>query len=234
MQAGKLETYLLNFINQLNPEIQKLIKEISVAANIEGQKKLFQELVKKSGFKEQFISYFDKENLGMVRDPKLFKYVGDGVGETFFQSLERQCETVLWRDNFYWKFFFFGTEHLSEDVLPPCYREENYQYLKTQVYKLEIKEGEIIDYLLSDNGQNITKASLSNVFEYASPTEFKDVIQNMRDLKRKCDLRLVYWNLLQHQAPPFNRKKMISSLITENDKSCFYFKNTYQIQFYKQ
>ncbi|MGL1885155.1 MAG: BtaA family protein [Reichenbachiella sp.] len=231
MCSGKLECYLLDFMNTLTPQVQTAFQALLDCTSIEEQHLYFQERINTDEFKENFINYVDKKNLGKARDPRLFKYVGDEVGNIFYKRLLAQSQTVLWKNNFHWLFFFFGMDHLNQNVLPPCYQKENYERLKQNIDKIKIIEGEIVEYLLSNQGLSITKASLSNVFEYASPSEFEEVMNRMADQKRSQSLKVLYWNLLQHQKPFSINGNMNSELVSENASSCFFFQNSYLVNF---
>nr|GFD42291.1 hypothetical protein [Tanacetum cinerariifolium] len=82
--------------------------------------------------------------------------------------------------------------------LPPCYQAANHQLLRQRLGRLRLVAGEASEFLLSAAGQSITKASLSNIFEYVSPDEFERVSFSLAT--RPTPLRLVFWNLLQAQA----------------------------------
>jgi hypothetical protein len=176
--------------------------------------------------------YFDDENLSKGRDPKLLKYATETGGETFYNRLMQQLSSALVSANFYFRFFFFGPQYLPENILPPCYRKENYNYLKKQLSKLQVITGEAIDYLLSSGGAIVNKASLSNIFEYTSRQEFENVCHALSENSHR-HLRIVFWNLLNGQGENMNNDESIFTVEKgkPSEQSCFYFKDVQLLQY---
>ncbi|MCC2548867.1 BtaA family protein [Hymenobacter sp. BT175] len=225
LTAGRLESFITNFFATLDAAAQARLRHLLSFDNEEAQHRYFVSEVEPTDFRRQFIDYFDEANLSKGRDPKLFKYAEESGGEAFFARLRRHLGTQLARDNFFLRFFFFGPE-LPDHVLPPCYQAAHYETLRRQLPTLRIETGEAIDFLLSEEGRIITKASLSNIFEYVSPAEFERVCQALG--QRGVPLRVVFWNLLLSQAEA--RTATIPLLAAESAKlsaheACFYFRN---------
>lgn len=227
MVAGKLERYLTGFYHSLNPNMQEKIQKLIQFDNVQEQRTYFAHNLLGSAFQHLFIDYFDAANLSKGRDPKLFKYAEESGGEAFYSRLVDQVNSVLVKDNFYFRFFFFGPLNIPEAILPPCYREQNYAILRKQLSKLQVVNAEVAGYLLSEKGRAINKASLSNVFEYTSSSEFEKVYR-MLFANPNRSLRIVFWNLLQNQGahlatdPWFD--PVLSAALTKKD-ACFYFRN---------
>lgn len=230
--SGKLEKFMMGFHQSLSQEQQELIHQLITFDTIEEQYKFFVEKLDKSSFKQTFITYYSDENLSNGRDPKLLKHVDESGGIVFYQRLLLQASSSLLKDNFYFRFIFFGLQDLPDQVLPPCYRRENYSKLRENMDRLQVIQGEAIAYLLSAPGLKITKASLSNIFEYISHEEFQEVCLSLAKHPER-DLQLIFWNLLNIQGenffPSANRIKLESQNLSQ--ESCFYFKNKVQIQF---
>ena len=233
MAAGKLESYLNGFYHSLPALLKQKLQQLLSFTQVAAQRQYFMQELHSSDFRPRFIEYFDEENLSKGRDPKLFRYAEESGGESFYLRLLQQVSRELVRDNFFFRFFFFGAEGLPESILPPCYRQENYEKLRAQLHKLKIVQGEAVDYLLSGEGASITKASLSNIFEYASPAEFQRVCQALF-LQPGRSLRIVYWNLLQNQGEgiangeeavqPEWLQAQLSQCLSQQE-ACFYFRN---------
>lgn len=225
--SGKLEHYITSFYSILKPDIKGHLQKLTTFTNVKGQAEYFNETLDNSSFKPQFIQYFDQANLSKGRDPKLFKYATESGGETFYNRLATQISSSLVSTNFFFHFFFWGPENLPDNLLPPCYQEANYNKLKESIYKIEIVNGEAIDFLLSNEGKHINKASLSNIFEYTTNDEFNWVYKHLFT-NREFPLRLIFWNLLNQQGDTIKHPK-INTLLSEEclaaDQACFYFKN---------
>ncbi len=227
LTAGKLEAYLHGFYHTLDSATQAKLKKLLSFEGVAEQWDYFLAVLHNSPFRRQFIAYFDEQNLSKGRDPKLFRYAGESGGESFYLRLMQQLFTVPVKNNFFFRFLFFGSEGLPEAILPPCYQEKNYTLLRAQLPKLQIEEGEAIDFLLSAKGAGINKASLSNIFEYTSAAEFEAVCQSLFD-NHSRSLRVLFWNLLQDQGRNFPyRQERLAALAEQSSEAeaCFYFRN---------
>ena len=226
LTAGKLEEYILGFLPTLNLETKAKMRQLLCFSTVEEQRDFFAAELDGTAFQQQFIVYFDEANLSKGRDPALFKYALESGGQAFYARLKSIISTKLVRNNFFFRFFFFGPVDLPESLLPPCYRSENHALLREQLPKLKVLTGEAVSHLHSPAGQIITKASLSNIFEYTSPEEFEQVVAALFPTGGR-PLRLVYWNLLQDQGgtsadmlPLSNASGRLS-----REDACFYFRN---------
>lgn len=221
LASGRLEAYITGFYPTLDEGLQAKLRHLLQFTDVAQQAAYFHRELHNSPFREQFIRYFDEENLSKGRDPELFKYATESGGATFYRRLLQQVSTSLVQHNFYFRFFFFGTEDLPEELLPPCYQQKHFDLLREQIGKLEVVTGEAVDYLLSAPGQPVNKASLSNIFEYTSHEEFRRVC---RSLYQDRDLHLVYWNLLNRQGEEGAAPLSVTPVEPEPG-SCFYFHN---------
>ncbi|MBC8109471.1 MAG: DUF3419 family protein [Verrucomicrobia bacterium] len=221
LTSGKLEKYLNGFFPTLSLALQKSVEKLFTFDDLAEQKHFFNQEIAVETFKKDFIFYFNELNLSAGRDPLLFKYAQESSGETFYKRFAEHTELVMFKNNFYLNFLFFGCKNLSDRLLPACYQEENYLQLKANIDKIEIIEGEAINYLLSEAGKKINKASLSNIFEYTTSEEFDKVCQQL--IIRNKPLHFVYWNLLQEQIA--NNSQLKTSTVALKEQSCFYFKN---------
>jgi S-adenosylmethionine-diacylglycerol 3-amino-3-carboxypropyl transferase len=232
LTSGKLESYITSFYDTLDQDIQDKLQQLIRFDNVKAQYAFFMEHLDNSDFKPAFIAYYSDENLQRGRDSKLLKYASDPIGPTFYDRLLKQVSSALLSANFHFRFFFFGLQNLPSDVLPPCYQKENYAFLRQQLDKIRVVEGEAMDYLLSERGAPITKAALSNIFEYISHEEFERICMALtKDPDR--NLRVVFWNLLNGQGE--DQKQDNGRIATKkrplSPQSSFYFKNIVELQF---
>lgn len=232
LTSGKLENYITGFYGTLGSKEQQKLHQLITFTDVTEQYDFFINHLHNSSFRQSFLTYFDDENLSKGRDPKLLKYATETGGETFYNRLMQQLSSALVSANFYFRFFFFGPQYLPENILPPCYRKENYNYLKKQLSKLQVITGEAIDYLLSSGGAIVNKASLSNIFEYTSRQEFENVCHALSENSHRY-LRIVFWNLLNGQGENMNNEESIFTVekAKPSEQSCFYFKNVQLLQY---
>lgn len=226
LAAGKLESYLLGFLPTLSPETQRRLRHLLTCRSVTEQQRWFQEQLHGTEFEARFVTYFDEANLSRGRDPQLFKYAAESGGQAFYARLTAQLGTELVRDNFFFRFFFFGPEGLPEHVLPPCYQARHHARLRRLLPRLRTVQGEACDYLLGPAGRTITKASLSNIFEYVSPADFARVRQSVLSRPEAPALRVVYWNLLQAQGDALPGSAATATPAhAQLPGSCFYFRD---------
>ena len=200
--AGQLEAYVTGFVPSLPPVWQRRLRHLLACDTVAQQQAYFRQQLARPAFREAFIRYFDAANLSQGRDPRLYSYAAETGGATFYRRLVRQLGQQLARDNFFFRFLFFGPENLPEAILPPCYQAAHHARLRERLPHLQLVAGEATEFLLSDAGQDVSKASLSNIFEYVSPAEFERVSAALaaRRVASGRPLRAVFWNLLQAQA----------------------------------
>jgi S-adenosylmethionine-diacylglycerol 3-amino-3-carboxypropyl transferase len=204
--------------------VQARLHHLLTFDTVPAQLAYFEAELNQPGFRTRFIDYFDAANLSRGRDPRLYSYAAAAGGATFFGRLRRHLGRHLARDNFFFRFLFFGPQNLPEAILPPCYQAAHHGQLRARLGRLHLVAGEATEYLLSEVGQDVTKASLSNIFEYVSPAEFGRVSRALG--QRAQPLRAVFWNLLQAQA--LRRTATVPLLAAASEAlgaadGCFYF-----------
>ena len=224
MLAGQLENYVTGFVPTLAAEWQARLRHLLTFSTVAEQNAYFGQALNQPAFRAQFVAYFDAANLSKGRDPRLFRYAADAGGATFYERLRQQLSQQLARDNFFFRFLFFGPENLPEAILPLCYQAAHHARLRARLGRLRLVTGEASEFLLSEAGRDVTKASLSNIFEYVSSAEFGRVSRALAG--RLGPLRLVFWNLLQAQATRRTAAVPLltatSAALSEQD-ACFYF-----------
>lgn len=220
--AGRLEAYICQFYTRLAPHQQALMDALFAAHNLVEQASIFDQL-QLTDFKDTFIAYFSRQQLSKGRDERLFKYTRDPGGERFYERLCRYLQQHLLGESYISRFFFYGPAGMPMHLRPSCYQAQNHQRLRSQLHRLHRHNGEAIDFLNSEAGSRVTKASLSNIFEYTSPEIFA---QTVHQLLQRPQLRFVYWNLLNNQGEdllhlPSYQEAKSAALSARED--CFYF-----------
>ncbi|MVN77121.1 DUF3419 family protein [Hymenobacter sp. HMF4947] len=201
--AGQLEAYVTSFITGLSSSWQRKLHKLLDCESVAEQQMYVEMELDQPAFRAAFTVYFDAVNLSQGRDPRLYSYAAESGGATFYRRLMRQLNQRLARDNFFLRFLLFGPTNLPEAILPPCYQAAHHDQLRERLLNLRLVVGEAIGFLLSEAGQDVDKASLSNIFEYVSPAEFERVSTALAAQRAASGrpLRAVFWNLLQVQAP---------------------------------
>ena len=228
LPAGRLEGYVTAFLPTLPVAMQAKLRQLLAFDSVMAQRNFFATELDGPAFRTAFVAYFDAANLSKGRDPALFRYAPESGGATFYARLRQLIATKLLRDNFFFRFFFFGPQGLPETLLPPCYQRRNHARLRRLLPRLRITTGEAVAYLSTAAGRTVTKASLSNIFEYASPAEFARVCAGLQASAGQ-PLRLLYWNLLQDQYHPAGPAGEAMSAAAQarlaHEDGCFFFRN---------
>lgn len=232
LSSGQLERYIHQFYFTLNKIEAKLLDEIFESNSVQEQVDKFEYLIKNTGFESKFKLHFDDAQLSKGRDPRLFKYAEESGGTAFYNRLVKHVYTTILKNNFYMYFFFYGLKGINKNILPPCYKEENFNSIKNNSETIEMHTMDVIDYIEKNSSTSFSKASLSNIFEYTSTEEFEIAINT---IKEKSSIKtLMFWNLLHEQgntkAIEMYVNKELSSTIS-NTESCFYFKNVRVLNF---
>lgn len=236
LTSGQLEQYILSFKDGLTEIEDQLLIKLLDSNTIEEQVIILNTLTSTTDFSEKFKTYYSDHNLSKGRDPKLFKYADEKGDSAFLNRFIYFASTRLLKNNFYIQFFFYGLDKINSNILPPCYKEENFNKLKKNIDKIEIIENDAVDFLI-ENMQIIEKCSFSNIFEYTSKEDFDDSIQQIKTKSEEYrkNLDIVYWNLLHNQQLNSQHKDIMnlnnSESLTRNE-SCYYFKNVNHIKTY--
>ena len=220
--AGRLEQYICQFYLTLSEQQRAQMDALFDAKSIAEQRDVFTQL-KSTGFEAVFVEYFSRQQLSNGRDPALFKYTQETGGDRFYEMLCEYLESHLLGDSFISRFFFYGPANMPQHLRPPCYQAAYYEQLGQQLGKLELVVGEAIDFIESAAGAQVTKASLSNIFEYTSPAVFTETVAG---LLQRPDMRFVYWNLLNNQGEPLQALPSYQadrSAALSAREDCFYF-----------
>lgn len=228
LTAGRLEGYVTGFVPTLPTATQAALRQLITFDNVAAQQAFFAAELDGPAFRAAFVGYFDAVNLGKGRDPALFRYAPESGGATFYVRLRQHIATRLVRDNFFFRFFFFGPEGLPETLLPPCYQRRHHARLRQLLPRLSSVTGEAAAFLATPAGRTVSKASLSNIFEYASPAEFRRVCAGLR-ASAGPPLRLLYWNLLLDQHYPAGPADAALPAAAQarlaREDGCFFFRN---------
>ena len=228
LTAGRLESYVTGFVPTLPAATRAALRQLLTFDTVAAQQAFFAAELDGPAFRAAFVAWFDAVNLSKGRDPTLFRYAPESGGATFYARLRQTIATRLVRDNFFFRFFFFGPEGLPESLLPPCYQRRHHARLRQLLPRLSSVTGEAAAFLATPAGRTITKASLSNIFEYASPAEFRRVCAELRATPSP-PLRLLYWNLLQDQRYPTGPAETSVPAAAQArlscEDGCFFFRN---------
>ncbi len=130
------------------------------------------------------------------------------------------------RGNFYMERFLTGTCSDPEHATPSV-RTAEFARLKGLVDRVRVVTGELEQYLTEATEKTISKAALSDVFEYMSEDATEHLFAALANRLRPGG-RMAYWNLLVPRAPSASLADRLRPLVDEahplwlQDRAWFY------------
>jgi len=193
IHQGKFEQYFQYFSEKVLPlvhskqAIEKLIEKKSKAEQIEYCKKKWNNWRWRLLFK----IFFSKAVMGKYgRDKRFFSQVKEPVAKNIFKRVERHLSSEMLFENEFLEYILF--RNFSKN-LPHYLRPENFESIKKNINKLEIRQESIGVHL--ENKQSYTHFNLSNVFEYLNNEDFHNLAKLIEQVTARGTIFL-YWNLL--------------------------------------
>ncbi len=224
---GRFEAYFELFRRRLLPAIhrQATITELTRPRQREGRERFYRETWNNWRWRILFRVFFSRLFMGRVgRDPELFRYVEGSVAS---RILERTRHALTVQDpasNPYLCWILHGDHRYA---LPRALRAENFDAIRDNLNRLRWHRASLGDYLAAEPAQGFDFFNLSDIFEYASETEYNDLLRQLLAVSRP-GARLVYWNMLVPRSRPrslADRLAPLSALASRlhaADKAFFY------------
>lgn len=171
--------------------------------------------------------FFSELVMGSLgRDPRFFAYAENGLPEAVMAWTRKALVDQDPSKNPYLHWILkgkFGSE------LPAFLREENFERIKMNINKLELRQVSLEEFLSEIPQAHIDSMNLSDVFEYVSEDNYKSI---MKLIARACKpgTRVVYWNMMARRTSEHSKlqefKPMteLSEQLFEANKTFFYSK----------
>ena len=142
------------------------------------------------------------------RDPEFFKYVEGNVADRILSRTRYALTTLNPADNPYLQWILTG-QHQS--ALPFALRPENFEAIRANLDRLEIRQQSLEEFLASCSAKAIDRFNLSDMFEYVAPNSYHSLLQELVRVSRK-HARLAYWNMLAERRRPTSMANEIKPL----------------------
>jgi S-adenosylmethionine-diacylglycerol 3-amino-3-carboxypropyl transferase len=222
---GKFEKYFLMFCTRILPWIhsKKTVAALFRIKSREEQQTFYHEKWNTWRWRLLFKIFFSKYVMGKFgRDPEFLKQVKIPVADYIFNKAGKNLQTTAAQQNFFLHFNLTGN---FGSLLPHYLREENFEIIKSNIDRLQIKEGYAQD-AISAFGK-FHYMNLSNIFEYMNAALFAETAAALIDGTAPGG-KLAYWNLMvpRRISALFTAKveyqKEISLALEEKDKGFFY------------
>ena len=229
-QAGRLERYIAGFREQhlLRIHTRDRVERIFTIASPAERRRYVIEEIFTPALVDAFRGYFTAESLASRgRSAEQSRYVnGVDVPGWFLRRLRWACAVLPTRGNFYLQRFLLGTVAVDE-VGPPYLRRATYERLRALAPRVEVVCAPLEEYLVARRDRLISKAALSDAFEYLSEDESNALFACLAE-RMAPRARLAYWNLfvrrqspesLRHRVRPLER---LSHALWRRDRAWFY------------
>lgn len=178
-------------------------------------------------WRAMFRIFFSRKLMGLLgRDPAFFRYVDRDVAGSLMDRVKHALTSLDPIENPYLQWILTGT---FQTALPHYLRPENFESIRSNLYRLDLRQVSLEAYLESSDSDSIHGFNLSDVFEYTSSEKY---IETLRSLIRVSAPggRLVYWNMLAPRSRPESLATSIlplshlSDSLFAQDKAFFYSK----------
>lgn len=225
--AGKFEKYFKLFRSKMMPLVhnKSTIKELLRHKSLQKREQFYREKWDTWRWKAMFSFFFSRTVLGkMGRDPSFFRYVEGSVASRVMSRTEYALTKLDPSKNSYLQWILTG-RHLK--ALPFALREENFDSIRSNLDRLELRKCSVEEYLAETEDLKIDAFNLSDIFEYMS-TENTNALLRLIVSASAPEARIAYWNLFAPRSRPDSMANCLKSMeeLSQNlfarDQAFFY------------
>lgn len=225
--AGKFERYFTLFRNRVLPlvhsrgRVDRLLQGGAFAkrrAFYEGEWNTWR-------WRLLFKVFFSRVVMGrMGRDPSFFRYVEGSVADRILDRTRYALTELDPAANPYLQWILTG-RHTT--ALPMALRPENFAAIQVNLDRLEFRCQSVEDFLDEQTPGTISKANLSDIFEYMSEENAARLLAKLAASGRPGG-RLAYWNMLAPRSRPeslaarLRPRPDLADRLFQQDKAFFY------------
>ncbi len=227
--AGKFEKYFEIFRNAALPFVHSkdTCDSLLIKRDAAERQRFFDEVWNTPKWRTLFRMFFSRKVMGLLgRDPSFFQYVEADVAQAILARTEYALTILDPTENPYLQWILKGA---YVTALPHYLRQENYDAIKANIDKLELRLGSIESVLEELPLASIDKYNLSDIFEYMSMDNYHKLLNSLV-LSGRTGGRLVYWNMLAPRSRPEKMSPVLKShtemaeSLHKEDKAFFYSK----------
>ncbi|KAA0005177.1 MAG: DUF3419 family protein [Thermoplasmata archaeon] len=225
--SGRQEKYIQT--------IGKLLRFFAGRETVEGvfecktlqeQVEYFKEYIEGPVWHLFFNIIYSKPVMFIVKDRLVFNQVsGNSYHIRFKKRVENALYRIKARNNPFASLALLGY-YKDENYYPPYLKRENFQFLKKNVDKIEIKTDMLQNILRKLPSDSFTKFNLSNVLDWVDKKEFRYTLKELARVGRNHSC-FCYFNTLIRRNIPRDLKfiksyKKLASKLLEKDKAFLY------------
>ena len=223
--SGKFERYFAIFRNAILPLLHShcSVESLVTPKTFAEREEFFEKTWNNLRFRLAIKLFFSNAVIGLLgRDPSFFKYVDRSLPEFLSESIYKALVIQDPAQNPYLHWILFG-EYRGE-ILPFFLRAENFEKIKANADRLELKKASLEEFLEGVEPGTIDCFNLSDVFEYVSEESYRNTLEIIND-RARTGARLAYWNMLAPRtsnSESIKRDQEASSNLYAQDKTFFY------------
>jgi S-adenosylmethionine-diacylglycerol 3-amino-3-carboxypropyl transferase len=222
---GKFEQYFQLFKNKVLPTVHDRItvEELLRPKSADEQKEYYDKKWNTAAWRQMYGEFFGVKMMGdHGRDPAFLKHVKGSVPNIILNREKQHLSSTAAFDNYFLHYILNNT--FEQYALPYYARLENFEAIKKNLDKLELRQGLIQDVVKEH--EQFDGFNLSDIFEYMSDEIFSQQINFFSSIARQ-NARLVYWNLMiprkmSEKSTGFLLNKTLMSELKQRDKGYFY------------
>jgi S-adenosylmethionine-diacylglycerol 3-amino-3-carboxypropyl transferase len=193
--AGKFEHYFSLFRRLA---LRLVHSRATIAALLEprdagGRRRFYDERWNTMRWRALFRIFFSQWVLGRLgRDPAFFRYVDEPVADHLMRRVRHALVELDPSSNPYATWIVTGTHG---DVLPHALRASSFESIRRNIDRLEWHCAPIEALVSGGVLHGVSRANLSNIFEYISPANATALLEQLLDVSVPGG-RLAYWNMM--------------------------------------
>lgn len=223
IHAGKYEHYFQIFHDNIIPmfSTQEQFRTFSMLDNTTDQKEFFNRYINTKRFKLVCKMFFGAKSMGKFgRDKSFYRYISDkgSQGDDLLKRFVFGISHTVNRTNPYLR--YICTSNYAPEALPHYLKKENYEKIRKNLDKIEIRQGDISCL----NGLKADFFNLSDIFEYMSEFDFRRNTEMLKKMS-KPSAALVYYNMQNKRYindPAFELDEKLSQTLYRHNRSFFY------------
>ncbi len=228
--AGKFERYLALFRRRVLPFIhgRRTVRRLLEAPDLETQRRVYEGSWDTWRWRAIFRVFFGRRMMRRHgRDPSFFAHVQvTDIGEVFRRRAEWALTELPVGENPYVQWILSGGRP-GEHLLPPYLSAGGYELVRERLGRVRVLEEDLGEHLRSVAPGSYDAFNLSDVFEYMSPDETREVLSAVARAGSP-GARLCYWNLLCPRSHPreldeaLESEDELAAKLHKQDRAFFY------------
>lgn len=197
IHCGKLENYFRIFSQYILRMIYRksTISEFLSLKSLNEQKAYYQSKLNNIRWRWLFSLFFSRWIMSRIgRNKIFFKHViSDNIANILFQRTEYGLTEIPVSDNYFLQYIMTHTFN-SPDNYHPYLQKNNFNKLKTCVYRIQLTCGTLDEVLNKLQDRSISKFNLSDIFEYMDTKQTEATLNHI--VRVSTDKALIsFWTL---------------------------------------